>query len=225
MHRKELLIVLFFCGFAAAGCSRHLPPGEHNNFHPYAVSHATLHFEYFGNMRGSQDLFIDSFGAREAQIINSKLATEKGFLLTKTYSVRTGSNLVIVDSAQRVEVKLIDRPLDSIEHLLPPDIPTIEEGFRDSFVPPGYGPAGDTTVLGLKAHLWTDPNAPGYLMEWSGILIGSEVINPGNTHGLRLLSIDTTHPIDPARFIPPSGFPFHDLTKSGPAMPPPPLNP
>lgn len=225
MLRKHALLALIAACIAASSCSRDLPPGQRNNFHPYAVHHAALHFEYFGDVRGTDDLFIDSFGAREAHIVHFEVVTDKGFVPTITYSVRTGSNLDVVDSVRRVEVKLIDRPLDSIEHLLPSDIPTIEGGFRDSFVPPGYSAAGDTTVLGMKAHLWTNPHVPSYLIEWDGMLIGRWDLGGGHLHELRLISIDTTSPIDPARFIPPPGFPVHDLTKPGAPPPMPPMSP
>lgn len=225
MLRKRIIPVLLFCFLTSAGCSHHLPPGEHNNFHPYAVRHAILHFEYFGDIRGTEDLIVDSFGAREVHIVHFEIASEKGFIPRINYIVRTGADLDVVDSVRRVEVKLIDRPLDSLEHLLPGNIPTVEEAFRNNFVPPGYSAAGDTTVLGLKAHVWTNPHIPSYLIEWSGILIGKGDEVGGRVHELRLMSIDTTTPVDPARFIPPSGFPIRDLTKPGAGESAPPMSP
>ena len=225
MLRKRIVWALFFCCVAAAGCSRHLPPGEHNNFHPYGVEHAALHFEYFGDIRGTEDLFVDSFGAREAHIIHSELITDDGFRPTITYSIRTGSDLTIVDSVQHAEIKLIDRMMDSVYHLLPSQVPTPQGEFANVFTPKGFHLTGDTTILGLNAHIWAHHGTPGFMLEWRGLVVGSKDIIEGHEHELRLLSIDTTTPIDPARFIPPLGFPVHDLTKMGQGAPMPSLNP
>src|SRR5579872_982822 len=224
MLRKRIIPLLLLCGLASAGCSHHLPPGEHNNFHPYAVRHAILHFEYFGDIRGTEDFFIDSFGAREAHLIHSELVTDKGFLPTITYSIRKGSNLVVIDSVQHVEIKLVDRMIDSAYHLLPSQVPTPQAEFANVFTPKAFYLAGDTTVLGLKAHIWEHHGTPGILLEWRGLVVGSKDVIEGHEHELRLLSIDTTNPIDPARFVPPSGFPVHDLTKPG-SVPMAPMSP
>ncbi|HZK76994.1 MAG TPA: hypothetical protein VFD13_08810 [Candidatus Kapabacteria bacterium] len=224
MLHNRIILLLLFCGVASAGCSRHLPAGEHNNFHPYGVEHAALHFEYFGDIRGTEDFFIDSFGTREAHIIHSELITDKGFRPTITYSIRTGSDITVVDSVQHVEVKLLDRMMDSIYHLLPSQVPTPQAEFGNVFVPKAFHLAGDTTILGLKADIWEHHGTPGFMLEWRGLVVGSMDINEGHEHELRLISVDTTNPIDPARFVPPSGFPVHDVTKPGGA-PMPPLNP
>ena len=78
---------------AIAGCSRELPPGERNNFHVYGVGHASLHFEYFGDTRGTEDLYEDSSGLREAHIVHSELITAKAFHPTITYTVRDVSHV------------------------------------------------------------------------------------------------------------------------------------
>ncbi|MFI5202343.1 MAG: hypothetical protein ACHQNE_08145 [Candidatus Kapaibacterium sp.] len=225
MLHKKIVWTFFSCCIMAAGCSRHLPAGEHNNFHPYAVRHAALHFEYFGDVRGTEDFFIDSFGEREAHIVHCELITQKGFRQTITYSIRQGWDLVIVDSVQRVEVKLIDRMMDSVYHLLPSQVPTSQAEFANVFTPKGFRLAGDTTVHGLNAHIWVNQGTQGFMLEWRGLVVGSKDVIEGHEHELRLLSIDTTSPIDPARFIPPSGFPVHDLTKMGQGAPMPSLNP
>ncbi len=230
LHNRSFIFVAAFVACLAAcaamaGCSRHLPPGEHNNFHPYGVRRATLHFEYLGDIRGSEDIYIDSFGAREAHITHSELITPRGFRPTYTYTIRKGWHLTIVDSVRRVEVKLIDRTMDSVYHLLPSEVPTPEQEFQNIFAPQGFQRGGDTTILGLKAHLWVHRGTPGYLMEWRGIVIGSKSVDMGNENELHLLSIDTTSPIEAARFVPPSGFPVHDLTKLGSGAPEPSMTP
>jgi hypothetical protein len=225
MLRKQAITTILFGCFAAAslaagvGCSRKLPPDEHNNFHPYDVRHAILHYEYFGDIRGTEDLYEDNFGTREAHITHSELITEQGFRPTITYSVRIGSNLTVVDSVKQMEVKMIDRTVDSVSHLLPSDVPSPEVEFQKVFGTRGFQQTGDTTILGLRAHVWTHLGTSDYMLEWRGLLIGSKDNNGGHDHELRLLSIDTTSPIDPARFVPPSGFPVRDLTHIVPGAP------
>lgn len=218
------LALLFVLVGAISGCSRELPRGEHNNFHPYGIEHATLHFEYFGDIRGTEDVFVDSFGDHEAQDTHSELITPEGFRPTYNYTIRDFGNLTVVDSAMHAELKLIDRPIDSLFRLTS-SAPRYDSAFLGLYERRGYAHTGDTTVLGLPAHIWTRTGTPSFLLEWRGLLVGTKDFVQDHEHELRLISIDTSRPIDPAKFIPPSGFPVRDLTNLKPGETPPPLHP
>src|ERR1017187_2588428 len=110
-----------------AGCSRN--NGPINSFHPYGINRAALHLEYFGETRGTDDLFFDHFGQRETHITHSEVITDKDFHPTFTYSSRSFATVTVVDSLKREDVRLIDRTYDSLFHLSPGDMPTPEEQF------------------------------------------------------------------------------------------------
>jgi hypothetical protein len=202
---------------AIAGCSRQLPPGERNNFHPFGVEHASLHFEYFGFTRGSEDLYEDGSGLREVHDIHSEAITEKGFHPTSTYTVRDVSHTTTVDSVKMVEVRLIDKTMDSLFHLPNGDIPTPDGQFGSTATQRGYALRGDTIIVAsgvsIKAHIWQLGVQQSFLFEFKGLIVGNKANINGNENELRLMAIDTTSPIDPARFEPPHGFPVMDLTK------------
>jgi hypothetical protein len=201
-----------------AGCSRQLPPGERNNYHPVGVDHASLHLEYFGDIRGSEDVYEDSSGLRESHDTHSEIITEKGFRPTSILTVRDVSHVTTVDSVKMVEIRLIDKTIDSLFHLPNGDIPTPDNQFGDAVKQRGYVLRGDTNILAsgmsLKAHIWQLGEQPSYLFEFKGFIVGSMININGHENDLRLMSIDTTSPIDPARFEPPHGFPVMDMTKS-----------
>jgi hypothetical protein len=205
------------------GCSRELPPGERNNFHPFGVQHASLHLEYFGEIRGTDDLFEDSSGIREAHLVHLEMITEKGFHPTITYTVRDVNHATIIDSVKMREVRLIDKTFDSLFHLPFDDVPTPDGHFASYIAHGGYHLAGDTTILAsglsLKSHVWQLGEETSYLFEFKGLIIGRKTIFEGHENDLRLVSIDTTSPIDPARFNPPHGFPVIDMTKDIPNAP------
>ena len=208
--------------FSIAGCSRELPPGSRNNFHPYGVEHATLHLEYFGDVRGTEDFFIDSFGTREAHGVHNEVITPDGFHPTITCTVRTGSDVIVIDSVKQVEAHMLDPVLDSL-YRLSGSVPSSEEQFKNYYRSLNYHIIGDTTVLGLLAHIWQLAEAPSYVFEWRGLIIGNKNGMGGHITNLRLLSVDTTSPIPPARFEVSHGFHVLDLTKMKPGeMPPPP---
>ena len=73
--------------------------------------------------------------------------------------------------------------------------------------------------LNLKSHVWQLGGQPSYLFEFKGLLVGRMSNMDGHENDLRLISIDTTSPIDPARFDPPHGFPVMDREKSAPKAP------
>ncbi|HWF45339.1 MAG TPA: hypothetical protein VG537_11915 [Candidatus Kapabacteria bacterium] len=193
---------------AMASCSKQLPPGGHNNFHPYAVRHAAMHFEYFGDTRGTEDLFIDSFGTVEAHDAHFELLDPRGFRPTFTFSVKHGAEIINIDSMHHKAYHIVDHVLDSLSHLSPGDVPSSEQEFASYFGAQGYALQGDTTVLGLHAHVWKFTMGPQYLIEWGGLVIGKTEGSGNHGHELRLISIDTVNPIDPRRFVPPSSYPI-----------------
>ncbi len=206
-----------------ASCSRPLPPGERNNFHYFGVQHASLHLEYFGDMRGTEDLFEDSSGLREAHLVHSELITEKEFHPTMTYTVRDMGHVTVVDSVKVQELRVIDKTSDSLFHLPNGDVPTPEDQFASYIEQGGFHLLGDTNILAgsmsLKAHVWQLGEQSSYIFEFKGLVVGRKDILDGQENDLRLLSIDTTSPIDPARFEPPHGFPVMDRTKPRPNRP------
>jgi hypothetical protein len=200
-----------------AGCSRQLPPGERNNYHPFGVGHASLHLEYFGDTRGTEDMYEDSSGLREAHGIHSEFITEKAFHPTITYTARIVDSVAIVDSIKQQEIRLIDKSVDSLFHLPYSDVPTPQDRFRNYFEQRGYTLHGDTNILAsgmnLKSHVWQLGEQASYIFEFKGLIVGTKNNIDGHENDLRLMSIDTTSPIDPARFEPPHGFPIIDRTK------------
>ena len=181
------------------------------------MEHASLHFEYFGFTRGSEDIYEDSSGLREGHDIHSEAITEKAFHPTNTYTVREGSRVTAVDSVKMVEVLRIDKTMDSLFHLPSGDIPTPDDQFASAFKQRGYVLRGDTNILvsgmSLKAHIWQLSERPSYLFEFKGLIVGNKANINGQENELRLMAIDTTSPIDAARFEPPHAFPLMDLTK------------
>ena len=215
--RTNVFIVFFLLVLSAiAGCSGG-DKGPVNNFHPYGIRHAAMHLEYFGLTRGTDDLFFDNFGEREAHIAHSEIITDKDFHPTITYSVRNLANVTVVDSVKMDAVRLIDKTYDSLYHLSPGDMPTYEEQFKGFFGNRGYVMRGDTTIrtpgVTLHAHVWQQGEMPSYIYEFNGLVVGNYININGNTNELRLVSIDTVNAIDTARFVPPVGFPLRDMTK------------
>jgi hypothetical protein len=213
----------FVIVLAIAGCSRELPPGERNNFHAFGVQHASVHLEFLGETRGTEDVYEDSSGLREVHIVHYELITEKAFQPTVTYTARDLIHVTVVDSVKRQEVRLIDKSADSLFHLPYGDVPTPEGQFANYFEQRGYVLRGDTNIIAsgmnLKSHVWQLGEQSAYIFEFKGLLVGRLSNIDGHENDLRLLGIDTTSPIDPSRFEPPHGFPVMDMTKGRPTAP------
>ncbi len=222
MVHRNLFLVVLFCGLTA-GCSRQLPPGERNNFHPFGVRHAWLHLEYLGDTRGWEDIYEDSSGFLEAHLVHSEIAVKDQFHSTITYTVRRGSSVTVVDSVQQKEIRLLDRISDSLYHLPNGDVPTPDDQFGSYFGQQGYIVRGDTTIvagnMSLKSHIWQVGQQQNYIFEFQGFIVGSKSNIEGHENDLRLISMDTTSLLDPAWFSPSHGFPVVDMTKGMPTAP------
>jgi hypothetical protein len=220
-HRKIFAFVLF-CGIAA-GCSRQLPPGERNNYRPFGVQHAALHLEYFGNTRGTEDLYEDSSGLREAHFTHFEVIGQDAFHPTFVYTLRDIGAVTIVDSVKMQTVRLVDKTTDSLFHLPSDEVPTPDGQFGSFFARRGFVLRGDTNIVAsgvtLKAHIWQQAEEPSYIFEYKGLTVGKMNNYDGRENDLRLMSIDTVTPIDPSRFVAPNGFPVMDMTKTKTPMP------
>ena len=210
--RKPILwasFILFLATVSLGSCNKSSSPGAANGFRPYSIQHAILHFEYFGSTRGTEDMYIDSFGRWEAHYTHSERITQDAFKPTITLAIKHGSMLTVVDSGRNQSVRFKDQPVDSLYRLS--DFPSPEEEFANSFLKSGFQAAGDTVRLGIRMQIFEMANQPVKMYEWHGILVGKRVGPPGLGDELRLMSIDTTTPIDIARFLVPQTWPVHDI--------------
>ncbi len=210
--------LFFLCSIVfLAGCSRELPQGERNNFHPFGLQYAALRFESFGDTRGFEEFYEDSSGLHEAHLVHSEQLLTNGFRFNNTYTVRSIGNVTIVDSVKREEIRFIDKTTDSLFRLPPGDVPTTKQQFTNYVGTMGYSLRGDTSITAggvtLKAQEWQLGYSHSFIFEYQGIVVGNVTDVEGHEHGIRLLSIDTIHPIDPSRFIAPHGFPVIDETR------------
>jgi hypothetical protein len=201
-NRSLVAALIFGAALLASGCKK-----SAEKFHPYGVRHAIMHFEYLGSSRGYEDLFIDSFGVLEAHYVHADMVSQKEVKTIKIMTVKHGSSNTVVDSMMMAESTDKDSRLDSLYHLSPGDAPTPEGEFESFFKEGRFHKIADTTVLGLHAHLWQQAEDPVYITEWRGIQIGRKVSVVGPDFELKLVSVDTTTPVDPKVFIAPTGLP------------------
>ncbi|MDP4200513.1 MAG: hypothetical protein Q8922_14990 [Bacteroidota bacterium] len=206
--RKYAALVLL--GLVGLGCHRSGAPGS-DGFHPYGIRHAHLHFEYFGNARGNEDLWFDSLGVIEARWTHSDFGTDKGFQTSNTYTVKHRAQVTIVDSMRTIELHILDARLDSMYHLQGGDVPDPEQVFREYFSKVGYHLIGDTIVCGLHAKKWQQGDQMVYLLESDGLIVGSQQGPIGVGVEFRLISADTVSAIDPSRFVATSNYPIQNI--------------
>ena len=209
MARQFALVALALLATVLSSCHQQLPPGTMNEYRPYGIRHAIVHMEYFGNARGTEDLYIDSFGRMEAHAIHTERATERGFSQTVTYTVKRGSSVVIIDSILMREVHMVDSMADSLFRLTG-TVPPSEEVVVNTLLSLGFGTIGTATRCGIPITIWKKSDAPVFLQEFRGILVGRMAGTPEEGEEMRLISIDTVTPIDRARFEVPKGFPVVD---------------
>jgi hypothetical protein len=209
--RLLTLSVTAAIGLYVVSCAPREQPEEKavaNGFKPYGVEHATLNFEYGGMTRGTETLWIDSFGLAEARMIHSEQITEEGFRPRKNYSIKSGASVTIIDSGLGKAFHFTEPLIDSLLKLPAGSVPSSEEQFKRYFAQIGYTHIGDTVLAGLPSQIWKQRDVPNYLFSWRAIIVGKHTDTPAGPIDLVLRSVDTTSPIDRARFIVPAGLPI-----------------
>ncbi len=211
-------LCLTLLALAIGSCHRSNGPQE-NGFHPYAIRHATLHFEYEGTARGREEMYIDSFGILEAKWVHSEVQEKKddkeGFRTTSVYTTKHRAQVTIVDSEKKMEIHIKDTRFDSLYRLDKDDVPSPEQVFSEYFTKLKYHVVCDTIVLGIHAKKWQQEEQPMFVVESGGIILGNQFGPAGLGFGLRLVSIDTVSPIDPSRFVAKSDYPIQNITSNG----------
>lgn len=184
--------------------------GPKEPYKRYVVNQAHVHYEYSGDMRGSEDLYFTDYGRREARHSSYDVLTPQEVKPLRKIVISDGPNVTIVDVMAGKGVVQKDKFMDSLFSLKEADPPVViaEHYLRKG----GFENIGAGSVLGYPTTRWRQKATGTTLDMWGGIILRREVFQQGS-HVIEAKSIDTTNPPDPSKLVPPAGIVLQDAPR------------
>ena len=207
-HRIFCSPLLFIMAivFLAAGCKRSGNPDIVNAFKRYPIERFHAVFQFSGDLRGTEEVFVSDYGKNEARYSKFEAFVPEG--------IKQRSNVTITRLGDTYGYNFLDSSfikehvpvLDSLYHLDNKDIPSPVNFMESEMKRQLLQLAGTDTIDGKIAERWHAPEGTMTIWVWNSIIIKKHVISPNAMMNLVMKSIDTLWTVDTTKFSHPVGF-------------------
>src|SRR5690349_4397509 len=124
------VIVLFMTAAVfAGGCKKNAGPssGTVNEFKRYPYERFHLTYEYTGDLRGTEELFVSGYGKYEARYSKFEILTPEAIRPIDNSSITRMSDIYVINYLEKSVMHDHVAQLDSLYHLGANDIPSSQE--------------------------------------------------------------------------------------------------
>jgi hypothetical protein len=209
--RIKLLSKILFCilpGLFTIGCKKSGEPfsGPINQMKRYPYERIHLTYEYSGDVRGTEDLFVSGYGKYEARHSKFEMFTDQGLKQSDNGSISRLSDMYKVDYALQKALHEHSRLLDSLYHLDNNDIPSPQAYLESDMKKNYFKSSGIDTVFGKPATKWEQADGIMTLWIWNGLLLRRHATSAEGSLDMKIKEIDTLWTIDTTKFSIPSEF-------------------
>lgn len=185
--------------------------GPLNSFHRYEFKNSHLVYEFIGDARGREDIFMSDYGKYEARYSKYEMLTPQAIQPVATAVITRLTDAYTVEPSERKVMHTRVRELDSLYHLSGNDIPSAPSFFEQTMKKYLFRSAGTDSIGGVVATLWETRDGSAKMWIWRGILLKKLTQTKDGMLGTQLIGIDTTWTVDTSRFsLPDSGYTFTD---------------
>ena len=211
MSRINLFYIIIFCfcaAFFSIGCKKSGEPfsGPPNDMKRYPYERFHLTYEYSGDVRGIEELFVSGYGKYEARHSKIEVFSAQGLHASDNGSITRVSDMYTVDFLLRNAVHAHLRPFDSLYHLDPDEIPSPQVYFESEMKRNYFKNVGIDTVAGRPATRWQHSEGNTILWVWNGLLLRKYASSDKGSLDMKIKEIDTLWTVDTSKFMVPIGF-------------------
>lgn len=192
---------------AVIGCGKGDRGEPLNSFHRYEIRNVHLTYDFIGNARGQEELFLADYGKYEARYSKYELLTTEAIRPMANAGITRLTDVYSIDVPQRQIKHMRPSELDSLYHLPEGSIPTPQEFLKNSMKNNLLREVGQDSVLGFYATRYQSSDGNAKLWLWRGMLIRKETMTREGMIGTSLTGMDTAWVVDTSKFsLPKSGF-------------------
>lgn len=210
-NRINIFAVVLFCSISALfaiGCKKggEANSGHFNNLKRYPYERAHVVYEYTGDVRGTEDIFISDFGRYEARYSKVEIFSKQGIKPSDNGAITRLADQYTFDLAQRTATHDHPPTLDSLYHLEGNAIPTPQEYFEFEMKRNFFHSAGSDIIAGKPATRWEQDNASLTIWMWNSFLLRKRASSESGTMDMVIKSIDSLWTVDTTKFSLPAGL-------------------
>ena len=202
--------VLFWVlpGLLVFGCKKSGEPfsGPLNELKRYPYERFHLTYEYSGDVRGTEEMFVSGYGKYEARHSKFEIFSDQGVHASDNGSLSRLTDLYKIDYVLRRALHEHSRPLDSLYHLNADNIPSPQAYLESEMQRNYFKNSGIDTMLGKPATRWQHADNIMTLWVWNGLLLRRQTSSAEGSLDMKIREIDTLWTVDTAKFSIPSGF-------------------
>lgn len=192
------------------GCRKSGEPfsGPPNTMKRYPYERLHLTYEYSGDVRGTEELFVADYGRKEARYSKFEVLSEHGVRPEENGGIMRFADTYTIDfSEKRINHQRV-RYLDSLYHLDAEDTPS-PQGYMDNEMKKNYFTnTGIDTIAGKPAKRWQQVDGGMSLWVWNSLLLRKRSSSPEGSLDMIIKNIDSLWIVDTMKFSIPSGFPI-----------------
>jgi hypothetical protein len=191
-----------------AGCKKSGEPnaGSINTFKRYPYERYHLAYEYSGDLRGTEELFVADFGKYEARYSKFDIMSPETIRHMDNSSITRISDLYILDYSEKSVINERLGTLDSLYHLDESDIPSAQAYLESEMKKNFMKNAGIEILGGKPATHWQGMEAGVDIWVWNTLMLRKEAVSLNGRVELTIKSIDTLWTVDTTKFSVPAGF-------------------
>ncbi len=211
INRRFLSTILVFAFFTMIfiGCGRKggepfSGPMNGLKRYPYRAMHLT--YEFSGDARGDEELFVSDFGKYESRRTRSDMFSPEQTMAEDKGSITRGFDVYILDFLERSVLHERVQYLDSIYHLDANDIPTPQQYFESEMKKNFFAIVGTDMIDGKPATRWKQTDGDLTLWVWNCILLRKHIQMESKSIEMTIKTIDTLWTPDTTTFMIPQGF-------------------
>jgi hypothetical protein len=203
-----ILILCFGAMLFAASCKK---TGEGastqlNTMKRYPIERFHLTYQYGGDFRGTQELFVSDFGRYEARRSKFDLFTSKELRSSDNGSITRIFDIYSIDYAAHTVAHDKSPYLDSAYHIDQNEISTPQQFLESEMKKNFFRNTGIDTIAGKPATKWQQVDGSMTLWIWNCILLRQHSNSDKSTLDMMIKNIDTLWVVDTTKFSIPAGF-------------------
>ena len=202
---------ILFCvitALLAFGCKKSGEPfsGPPNDLKRYPYERLHVSYEYSGDVRGTEDLFVSGYGKYEIRQSKFDIFTPKEVHSSNTGTITRFADIFTMDFSQMRAIHDHPRFLDSLYHLEGNDIPSPQEYMETDLKRNYFKNTGIDIIAGKPTTRWEQIDGNLTLWIWNGLLIRKHANSENGSLDMTIKNIDTLWVVDTTKFIVPAGF-------------------
>ncbi|MDP4219625.1 MAG: hypothetical protein Q8916_08015 [Bacteroidota bacterium] len=171
--------------------------------YPYERLHVT--YEYTGDVRGTEDLYVSGYGKYEARYSKLDLLAGQTIRSVDNAAITRIGETYSIDFTQNRGSHDHSSSIDSLYHLSESDIPSPQEYLESEMKKNFFKKVGTDIIAGKPATRWQQMDGDLIVWVWNSILLRKEINSAANTLDMTVKNIDSLWTVDTTKFAIPPG--------------------